>query len=165
MTNAKIRLEKMKSEMSEKKSRWPQVMLAIAISLFAYKATAQEFKAEVLKSHQFQNEKGGDVYVVIQRVENVMGTPYQMEIRGSCKSTKYSDASKAPVLHVENFCDLKLSSPKLVGDSLTFTSKEVDAVRFNKATNVATPEQLIKLKPTCLKEAKEVSWSLKNFCS
>lgn len=165
MKNAKDRLQQMKKEMSEEKSFWPQILVALVMTFAAYKVAADEMKTNVLKTHHMENSKGGDIFVVIQRVENVMGTPYQVELRGSCSNKKYENAKKAPLLHVENFCDVKLSSPKLEGESLTFLTREVDAEKFNKATNVATPEQLIKLKPTCLESSKQVSWGIKNFCN
>lgn len=165
MKNAKDRLEQMKKEMSEEKSFWPHILVALVMTFAAYKVAADEVKENILKTHHMENPKGGDIFVVIQRVENVMGTPYQVELRGSCLNKKYDSAKKAPLLHVENFCDVKLSSPKLEGENLTFLTKEVDAEKFNKATNVATPEQLIKLKPTCLEDSKQVSWGIKNFCN
>lgn len=166
MTNARIHLQQVKHREKEQRGLWPQLILAILVTLVAQKVSAQELKTEILKTHEFQNSKGGDVFVTIQRVENVMGVPYQLEIRGSCGEAKYSERKKAPVLHVQNFCDIKLSSPELKeNDQLSFMVREVDAERFNRMTRKLDPEKVLKLKPTCLEEPKQVSWSIKNFCN
>lgn len=166
MTRVKMHLQQAKKKKNSGRSFWPQLLLGLLVSLVAHRASAQELKTEILKTHQFENSKGGDLFVTIQRVENVMGVPYQLEVRGSCGETKFSERKKAPVLHVQNFCDIKLSSPELKsGDQLTFTVRDVDAKRFNRLTQKLDPESLLKLKPTCLKEPQEVSWSIHNFCS
>lgn len=166
MTKVRMHLQQVKNRKNNGKSFWPQLLLGLLVCLVAHRASAQELKTEILKTHQFQNSKGGDLYITIQRVENVMGVPYQLEIRGSCEQTKYSEREKAPVLHVQNFCDIKLSSPELKdGDQLTFTVREVDAKKFNLLTQKLDPESVLKLKPTCLKEPQQVSWTIKNFCN
>ncbi len=165
MTKAKLHLIQSHQKRKLEKSFWLHLVLALMMTLIGQKALAQEIRPEVLKSHTFKNNKGGDVIVTIQRMENVMGTPYQVEVRGSCENVQFSDAKSAPVIHVENFCDVKLSSPELKENRLSFTIKEVDSKRFNKLSRKLDPESLIKLKPTCLDEAKQVSWEIDNFCN
>lgn len=144
---------------------WAHLLLILAVTLFSGKLIAQEDHSRVIKSHKMKNASGGDIYVVIQRVENVMGTPYQVELRGSCEKNTYESAEKAPLLNVQNYCDVKLSSPKLEADSLSFTYRAVDAERFNRMTRkIEDPEKLIKLRPVCLKASESDSWNLKTFC-
>lgn len=163
MRNARLRLQELYLQ-PKPKSLWPQVILALAICLITNGVAAEVQKAEILKTEKVENLKGGDLFLSIQKVENVMGVPYQVEVRGSCGEKKYTERLKAPVLHVQNFCDIRLSSLQLKGDQLSFQVKEVDAERFNKLTRALDPESVLKLKPTCLKEPQEVSWSLSNFC-
>jgi len=60
---------------------------------------------------------------------------------------------------------VKLSSPKLQGDQLSFIYRAVDADRFNRMTRkIEDPEKLMKLRPVCLKAAESESWDIKNFC-
>lgn len=152
---------------SQNKSKgfWAHLLLILLVSLVSVKVSAQEVRSEVLKTHKLSNSKGGDVYVVIQRVENIMGVPYQLEVRGSCDKKFYKSASEAPLLNVQNYCDVKLSSSKISGNSLSFTYRAVDAKRFNQLTRkIDDPEKLIHLRPTCLKEAVEESWNLETYC-
>lgn len=138
---------------------WPQLLLFTLVILLSTKLSAQESDPSQLGLVDLSSKKYGEIQVSIRRVENVLGMPYQLDIKGKCPKKEIA------VIHSENFCDVKLTSPKLVDDgTIEIQVRDVDAKKFNRLSRKLDPEDLIKLKPTCLKAGKTVRYNLADLC-